>query len=685
MKLRSKTTLNLLLVAALMVAGIFAASYSVMLNSFRQVETDDIFRDVGQAKDVLAEREGALRTRVADWAFWDDTYQFVTDGNPEFIESNLTDDLFESFFKNINYVFVIDREGKTVFAKGYDYELSKEVALPTGLAEHLQLSDPLLNLPTLESYASGYVMTGEGPVLIASYPILTSKMEGPARGAVVFGILISDSYIEELSNTLKASIRVERSDMPATMSSDFSIAAKHLTSENPIIQGFIEGNETHTERVAGYTMVSDLYGKPAFVLRVDKARTIFERGRTALTYFVILLAGSGAVMVLVALLLLERTVLSRLTLLSSEVKHIHSEQDLARRVTVTGQDEIAELGANVNRMLSAIEHATHAVQVNEARLTAVVDTAVDGIITTDTKGNILTFNKAAESIFGAQALEVVGMNISELMPEPYRSQHAEYLREYLETRDPKLVGTGRELLGQRKDGTVFPIYLAISEVRKGDTHIFTGIVRDITERKKLEEILTQAATFDALTGLMTRRAFQEQLDVAMHSAKRYGHAMSLCVCDVDYFKQVNDTYGHKVGDMVLAKMGELIRERLRHDDVAGRFGGDEFCICFSHKPGIETVQALERIRKALGEIEFAAGDGRTFHVNATFGVADLSHVNMDDKALFEAADKALYEAKEAGRNRCAVYGMGVYMPLPAAKPNAAPTQAKPEMGISHEA
>jgi PAS domain S-box-containing protein len=122
-----------------------------------------------------------------------------------------------------------------------------------------------------------------------------------------------------------------------------------------------------------------------------------------------------------------------------------------------------------------------------ARLKGIVETAVDGIITINDRGIVETMNPAAEKIFGYRAREVIGKNVSMLMPEPYRSQHDDYLDRYRHTREPRIIGSGREVRGRRKDGTEFPLDLAVSENDLGSRQIFTGLVRDITSRKRLEE------------------------------------------------------------------------------------------------------------------------------------------------------------------------------------------------------
>ncbi|ANN67183.1 sensor histidine kinase [Bordetella bronchialis] len=132
-----------------------------------------------------------------------------------------------------------------------------------------------------------------------------------------------------------------------------------------------------------------------------------------------------------------------------------------------------------------------AMRDNEARLRAVFDTAVDAIVTIDEAGRIERFNPAAVRLFGYAEDEVLGRNVSMLMPSPYREMHDGYLHHYLRTGEKKIIGIGREVVGMRKDGTVFPMDLAVAEMRVGGSRMFTGMVRDITERKRAQEQYAQ--------------------------------------------------------------------------------------------------------------------------------------------------------------------------------------------------
>jgi two-component system sensor kinase FixL len=143
------------------------------------------------------------------------------------------------------------------------------------------------------------------------------------------------------------------------------------------------------------------------------------------------------------------------------------------------------------RLEDALQQTLREYADAEERMRSVINHVVDGIISIDERGSIATFNPAAERIFGYKVNEVIGQNIKLLMPEPFHSQHDGYIANFLRTGQAKIIGIGREVVGRRKDGSTFPMDLAISVFRLGAGQFFTGIVRDITERKRAEEELRE--------------------------------------------------------------------------------------------------------------------------------------------------------------------------------------------------
>ena len=151
-----------------------------------------------------------------------------------------------------------------------------------------------------------------------------------------------------------------------------------------------------------------------------------------------------------------------------------------------------ELRLAIKRILRNQE-TQKALRDSEARFRAVIETAVDAIVMIDATGTITDFNPAAEKLFGYRADEAIGRNVRMLMPEPYRQEHGGYIRRYLETGERRIIGIGREVVGRRKEGSTFPMELAVSELKLDDRRLFTGIVRDLTERHRLMNQIVHVA------------------------------------------------------------------------------------------------------------------------------------------------------------------------------------------------
>lgn len=181
---------------------------------------------------------------------------------------------------------------------------------------------------------------------------------------------------------------------------------------------------------------------------------------------------------------------------------------------------------------------------------------------------------------------------------------------------------------------------------------------DITARKTLEQRLSQEAKYDALTNLLNRRYFEERLALAIDHAQQFQQSLTICLCDIDKFKQVNDTHGHQMGDTVIKQFSYIIRSELRNTDAAGRLGGDEFCILLTGCSARESLNCLSRIRKRLEATVFKNNQSRYFWVSGSFGVAEWLPTLGTKETLLEMADQALYRAKRNGRNQVWIAGNG---------------------------
>ena len=316
---------------------------------------------------------------------------------------------------------------------------------------------------------------------------------------------------------------------------------------------------------------------------------------------------------------------------------------------------------------------TARLEQSNQRLRAVLNNVLESIITIDPQGMVQSINPPTEDIFGYGPDEIVGQNVRMLMPEPHRSAHDQYLRNYQSTRTAKIIGTGREVEGRHKDGTVFPLELSVTEISTGGQTLYVGVLRDITERKQNEaalqraqsdlqranEKLLQQARTDALTGIANRRQFDETLDLEIRRAVRAEDApLSLIFCDIDHFKLYNDSYGHIAGDKCLQQVATVITSIFkRAGDLVARYGGEEFAVIMPATNAEDAGMFAERLRQAVWERAIPHTASHTVdRLTLSIGVATLAPREIMTAHKFTTlADAALYAAKANGRNRVEEY------------------------------
>jgi diguanylate cyclase (GGDEF)-like protein/PAS domain S-box-containing protein len=283
----------------------------------------------------------------------------------------------------------------------------------------------------------------------------------------------------------------------------------------------------------------------------------------------------------------------------------------------------------------------------------VIETMTDGVIVADREDRIIDLNGSAERIMNLRRDDVFGRAASEVL--------ASYpvLLEVLASPDGDPVGASRHDMVIRRNGIASYFALSSSKItgRHGDPLGSTVIMHDITQRVRLFEQARELANKDDLTGLPNRRHFFELTTREFDRARRYHKPLSLLVFDVDHFKQVNDTYGHRTGDRLLRDLAQACRRELRSSDVIGRVGGEEFAVLLPETELDVATEVAHRLREATESIRVASDQDErrdSATVTISVGVAQLEGGRQGDSetldSLYERADRALYRAKGLGRN-----------------------------------
>ena len=273
----------------------------------------------------------------------------------------------------------------------------------------------------------------------------------------------------------------------------------------------------------------------------------------------------------------------------------------------------------------------------------------ESIMVSDASNLIIAVNPAFEKMTGFSAKEVIGKNPRLLSS----GQHdAAFYQSMWET----LNSTGHwegEFWNRRKDGEMYAAWRTIDIIPGADGKVryYVALTSDITRKKESEKLIWQRAHFDALTGLSNRSMFHEQLQMSIRKTRRSNQPMALIMLDLDHFKEVNDTFGHDMGDILLQEAAQRLRSCIRESDSVARLGGDEFAVILSELNEPASVdRVVQNILQKLSAPFRLKNE--LVHVSASIGVTFYPEDAVEIGDLIKNADQAMYAAKKDGRNRC---------------------------------
>jgi len=352
-------------------------------------------------------------------------------------------------------------------------------------------------------------------------------------------------------------------------------------------------------------------------------------------------------------------------LLEDEERILETAQALLREGCEPCAEAFADLTRQYGRLL---RHLRHLIRVGD-RMQEELNTLNDRLQLSETKYRSL-FENVSEGIFIAQLdgqfLDVnpaLARIVGQQTPAEFlRAQQEDFWWPFVDEEEhERLFGalaahgqvTHLQLRLRRRNGEL--IWVEVNAHASPDPHhaiaTVEGVLSDITERKRILEELRHLATVDGLTGLYNRRHFMELCERELHRARRYRLEAALLMMDADLFKTVNDTHGHDVGDEVLRVIARLAQRQMREVDIIGRLGGEEFAVLLP-QTGLEAaLGTAERLRQAIAQTALPLTTGRMLRFTVSIGVSAGAVQTLTLQDLLKIADRALYLAKERGRNQ----------------------------------
>ncbi len=350
-----------------------------------------------------------------------------------------------------------------------------------------------------------------------------------------------------------------------------------------------------------------------------------------------------------------RSVTNPIQKLQSVMTSMQQDEDLSRRVDINSSDEIGKMASAFNALADSLQKSAEQVKQGQEQLrlaAQVFVSSAEAIVITDVHNNIVQINRAFTEITGYSAEEVIGKNprilqSGEQSPDFYREMWATLL----------LTGNWQgEVMDRRKSGEIYPKWLSIAVVKNdaGEITNFIALFSDITERRASFDRMQHLAHFDALTNLPNRTLLNDHIKQAILVAKRNQGKLALLFLDLDRFKQVNDTLGHHVGDILLREVADRLKLCVREMDIVSRLGGDEFVILLTAIHQAEdAAKVAQNVINAIGRPFMI--EGNTVDMGVSIGISIFPGDAQERAGLMKIADEAMYRAKQGGRNKFQFY------------------------------
>lgn len=612
----------------LLMAVMWMSQKEILLNHLAALENKDVTNNLARAVNAIEREHRSLEVVGADWATWDDSYKFIADRNQEFVDANLLDSAFST--KKINLMMFIDTSGHIVYAKGFDLKSNSNAPVPESLLQELRQHPQLLRGENDPGTISGIINLAETPVMISSSPILPSNKAGAVRGTLIVGRYLDAGVLSGLQDVTQISLAIQPlEDMGGQQ--DYINAVQSITPSNPIAVSILDQN-----RVAGYTVVNDILGKPVLAIRIILPRDLFQQGQTTIYYTSLFVVLISLIFGALTLFLIEKLVLSRIFRLSRDVNNI-GDRGFGFRLKEMGSDELGILTGSINHMLEALDNSHQQLVESDRRLRRITDNMLDIVAQVDREGRFEYLSPSYRRVLGSIDIDLIGKRFSSVIYPADNEMIQETLNQVLETGLPVYA----EFRCQPANGSLIWMETVLNALKneKGECTGAVLVARDVTLRKEAEEQIHFISLHDSLTGLYNRTYFEQEM-LSLEGPDSL--PVALMICDLDGLKFINDTLGHRTGDALLLKAAQILNESSSEEITKARIGGDEFALLFRccSRSLVESVYTC--IKREAAEHNLRAPD-LPLAISIGFALRNDATLSMAD--LFREADNNMYREK----------------------------------------
>ncbi len=492
MSIRTKT----LLITGVTILGLLITvsgiSVRVLLDGINRLEVERVQTNTERVNEAINVQLDYLRTKTTDWAYWDDTYNFVADHNPQYIATNLVSETFVNL--NVDSILCLDEKSLPVYAKTYKPATSASASASASLIEVTeQISKTLLTKP-LDADITGFILLPEGFMYVAARQILHSDNTGPARGVLLFGKNFDQKEITRLAGITKTKLEVDRLD-EKLLPQDEQIV-KELTGNKTFVTTVLSNTE-----IAGYALQKDINDKNIWLIEVIQNRDFYLEGARSVKILLTGFACSGLIFLITVLIVLEKLVIAPIVKLRMDVDRISESGDLHQRLKDTGsKDELGFLTRVLNKMLRSVEEEKTYAQTY-------MDTVDVLMLVLNSDGSITYMNSKGCELLGYSRQDLLNKNwFDTCIPEQDRSSGRTVFAQLMKGDVQGVETYKNSILTSDGKEKIFEWHNGILRDINGATTGTVSVGQDVSEKvKKEEDARTYAEDLERINRLLVGR------------------------------------------------------------------------------------------------------------------------------------------------------------------------------------
>jgi len=471
-----------------------------VLDNINRLEVEQVQTKTDRTGEIIDNELEYLLSKSSDWAYWDDTYNFVVNHNQEYIATNLVPETFGNL--NIDSIVYLDNKGATAYAKAYDSQTGQAASASASLISATQqISKTLLTEP-LTTNVTGLILLPEGPMYVAARQILHSDNTGPSRGVLLFAKNLDQKEITRIASITKTDVEAHRMDKPLD-GHDAQMAQELTTGPKTFAMTVFSSTQ-----LAGYIVRQDIYQKNILLIDVVQHRDLYLQGLQSVKMLLVGFGLAGILFLITVFIVLGRLVLAPLVKLRVDVDRVTESGDLHQRLAdMRSHDELGALAGDLNKMLQSLELAQQKLVSEQEKSQAYIDIVAVIIVVISTDQKIILLNKQGCAVLEVTSSEALGKNwFDTFIPDDSREKVKEVFGRIIRGEVKELSSFENEVItrtGKRR------MIAWRNTVIRNENGVIVGALssgEDITETKMSQEkILARAHELEEINKSMVGR------------------------------------------------------------------------------------------------------------------------------------------------------------------------------------